>query len=256
MTTLDAIRWEQNYADVQTSLHHPRIRAFLGDVALPALGAIDRDIERWGKTREGGAPFARADAEALLQATIQAFCLAIQSIWERQLRVWMCDCVHYCGGDAQQVRLAQQAPLEQVSRLLLDLRGAALAAFPSYPDLEYLQLVGNACRHGDGRSSDALFRAHRELWPTWTSAPFPWPAENPPMGPPAIPSFRHAVLPRELLTRFVNAIGWFWEDVSYVCMNGFVQKDEGIESRLAELRTARAARPMNEDTQCAADPAG
>lgn len=217
-------------------------------MALPALAAIDRDIERWGKTREGGAPFAQADAQGLLQASIQAFCLAVQSIWERQLRVWVSDCAHTCGGDAQQVKLAQHAPLEQVSRLLHDLRGGTFAVFPSYPDLEYLQLVGNACRHGDGRSSDALFRAHPEPWPTWTSAPYPWPTDHPPMGPPAVPSFGQAVLPRELLTRFVNAIAWFWEDVSYVCMNNFAEKDDGIERQLAVMRAARAARTANDDT--------
>ncbi|MDW9232924.1 hypothetical protein C7S15_9024 (plasmid) [Burkholderia cepacia] len=252
MTTLDALRWEQNYADVQTSPHSARIRAFLADVVLPALGALDRDIERWGATREGGAPFARADAEVLLQATIQAFCLAIQSIWERQLRDWISDCVRHCGGNAHQVTIAQMKPLEQVNRVLHDVRGATLAAFPSYPDLTYLQLVGNACRHGDGDSATTLFRAHPELWPHWITAPPPMPDGSPAQSS-SVPTFRQAVIPRELLTRFVNAIGWFWDDVSYVCMNSFAQKDEGIESRLAEMRTARAGRPVIEDTQRAAD---
>ncbi|HEM7880089.1 TPA: hypothetical protein U2L31_006539 [Burkholderia contaminans] len=243
MTALDALHLNQTFADVQTALHKPRIRAFLRDVVQPALAALDRDIEHWSKTQEGGAPFAHADAEALLQATIQAFCLAVQSIWERQLRTWLSDSVHHDGaGDDGQLRSARKVPFDKLSPLLYTLRAVELTSFPSYADLAFLQLVANACRHGDGLSSDALFRAHPELWPKWTSAPYPWPTDNPVMGPPAVPPFREAVLPRELLTRFVNAIAWFWEDVSYVCMNSFIQKDDAIERRLEAMREARASR--------------
>ncbi len=54
MTPLDALRWDQIYADVQTALYRPRIRAFLSDVVQLALAAIDRDLAHWSTTREGG----------------------------------------------------------------------------------------------------------------------------------------------------------------------------------------------------------
>ncbi|HDR9056978.1 TPA: hypothetical protein QDB02_004755 [Burkholderia vietnamiensis] len=179
----------------------------------------------------------------------------MQSIWERQLRTRLSDCVHHYGaGDAAQLRSARMDPFDKLSTLLHQVRDAELTMFPSYPDLEYLQLVGNACRHGDGRSSDALFRAHPELWPAWTSAPLPWPTDRAPIGPPAVPSFRDAVLPRPLLTRFVDAIAWFWEDVSYVCMNSFARKNDGIEEEMAAMRCARAARCAHDDTVSVAAP--
>ncbi|MPV65603.1 hypothetical protein [Burkholderia sp. BE17] len=244
MTTVDAHRWDTRFEfeDVQLALHRPRVRAFLNDVVHPALAAIDADIEHWATTQEGGWMFAVADGQALLQATIQAFCLSIQSLWERQLRNWLNACIVPGPQSVRQRRTARGGSLSELSDLLLELRGIALTAFPSYMDLDLLQRVGNACRHGDGWSAVALFRSNQELWPNWSSDPFPWPADNPPVGPPPPPSFEQAVLPRELLDRFANAILGFWEDVAYIRLNSLRQKDERILADLDALRRSREAR--------------
>lgn len=244
MTTVDTHRWDDRlqFEDVQSALNRPRVRAFLNDVVHPALAAIDADIERWATTQEGGWMFAVADGEALLQATIQAFCLSIQSLWERQLRNWISACIVPGPQSGRQRRTARGGTLAELSDLLLELRGIPLTTFPSYADLDLLQQVGNACRHGDGRSAIALFRSHQGLWPNWTSDPFPWPDDNPPVGPPPPPSFEQAVLPRELLDRFAAAIVGFWEDVEYIRLNSIGRKDERILATLDDLRRARQAR--------------
>lgn len=243
MTTIDTHRWDSrfDYQDVQAVLHRPRVRAFLNDVVKPALAAIDADIERWATTQEGGWMFAVADGEALLQATIQAFCLSIQSLWERQLRNWLSACISPGPARQRLQQTARKGTLPELSTLSHELRGIPLTAFPSYPDLDLLQRVGNACRHGDGWSAVALFRSNPELWPTWTSAPFPWSDKDPPVGPQP-PSFEHAVLPRELLSRFATAIVGFWEDVEYIRLNSIRRKDERILAELDALRRTREAR--------------
>lgn len=52
--------------------------------------------------------FAVADAEALLQASIQAFCTSIQSLWVGQLLNWLGACIvldrKACGSGRLHVR--------------------------------------------------------------------------------------------------------------------------------------------------------
>jgi hypothetical protein len=244
MTTIDTHRWDRRleYQDVQTVLYRPRVRAFLNDVVKPALAAIDADIERWATTQEGGWMFAVADGEALLQATIQAFCLSIQSLWERQLRNWLSACIPPGSENQRRLLTARKGTLPELSTLSRELRGIPLTAFPSYPDLDLLQRVGNACRHGNGRSAAALFRSNPELWPTWSSAPFPWSDNAPPVGPAPPPSFEQAVLPRKLLGRFATAIVGFWEDVEYIRLNSIERKDERIRAEMDWLSRNRSLR--------------
>ncbi|WP_199028802.1 hypothetical protein [Ralstonia sp. ASV6] len=240
--TFDTYHWREHSSDIQAILYRPRIRAFMRDVVDPALTALDADIARWSDNQEGGWMFARADAEALLHATVQAFCLSIQSLWERQLRNWLCACIAVGPRRSQQLSTARHDGLIGLSALLAELRGIPLSAFPSWGDLDLLQRVGNACRHGDGRSAAELFRSNPELWPTWSSAPDRWFAQGSPTAPPSPPSFEQAVLPRELLVQFANGIVGFWEDVEYLRLKGIKRKDERILQAMAELRAARVVR--------------
>lgn len=242
MKTVDTRRWPESFADVQTSLYRPRVRAFVNDVVKPALAALDADIEHWATTQEGGWMFAKADAEALLRATIQAFCLSIQSLWERQLRSWLSACINPGPKSMQQHRTAQHGTMDKLSALLAELRGIPLTAFSTWDDLDLLQRVGNACRHGDGSSAVELLRSNPELWPGWSSAPLPFPFEESPIGPPSPPSFEQAVLPRELLDRFAAAIVGFWEDVDYIRLNSIERKHDQIHAEMERLRGKRRTR--------------
>lgn len=244
MTTIDTHTWASNFADVLTGYHPLRTRAFLKDVVRPSLAALDADIERWATTREGAWMFAKAESEALLRATIQAFCLSIQSLWERQLRNWLSECVGTGPSSGQQRRTAQHGPMDKLSNLLVEMRGIPLTVFSTWDDLRLLHLVGNACRHGDGKSANDLFRANPELWPNWSSAPLTVPAGDPPMGPPSTPSFEQAVLPRELLDRFAEAIVGFWEDVAYIRLNSIEpsKQDDQLWAEMNRLRGRRQAR--------------
>ncbi|MGF6571129.1 hypothetical protein ABH945_003250 [Paraburkholderia sp. GAS333] len=145
MTTIDTHRWDTRlqFQDVQTVLHRPRVRAFLSDVVKPALAAIDADIQRWATTQEGGWMFAVADGEALLQATVQAFCLSIQSLWERQLRYWLSACIP--AGSENQPQLCVAITFAQGT--LIDYLGGSLPSTSrrnAAPSLDLAQAVNGS----------------------------------------------------------------------------------------------------------------
>lgn len=64
------------------------------------------------------------------------------------------------------------------------------------------------------------------------------------MGPPSPPSFEQAVLPRELLDRFAEAIVGFWEDVAYIRLNSIEpsKQDDLLWAEMNHLRGRRQAR--------------
>src|SRR3546814_12106500 len=80
------------YADVVTSKHDLKIESYLNDVIVPALDTLNEKIEVLGKSDWPGAVFAQADMTDMLRESKLAFGLAIQSIWDRQLRQYLRGC--------------------------------------------------------------------------------------------------------------------------------------------------------------------
>lgn len=243
MPNLDDVRWTFCLADVHTAGNALRVRAFLRDVVEPALTSLDADIERWANTTEGGAPFAHADAKELLRSTTEAFCLSIHSLFERQLRRWISGCVVALGASPERIGRARNKNLNNLDGLLREVRGVPLRAFDSFPDLLCLQMLANACRHGDGDSAQDVYKQFPQLWPAAVTMPVPLPAQSQPYVPLGPPSFDSIVVPRQWLRDFVDAVAWFWEDVEYVHCNSLNDPTTSAHHRLEELRLARAARP-------------
>lgn len=230
-------------ADVYTAGNGLRVRSFLGDVVVPALAALDADVERWANSEEGGAPFAHADAQELVRVTTQAFCLSIHSLFERQLRRWLSGCVASLGFTPERARTARERNLSRLDFLLEDVRGLSMRVFYSWPELRQLELLTNACRHGDGDSAIRLFEQHPELWPDWATAAIVLPGQTTPVLPPAPPSFDSIVIPRDWLARFVDAIAWFWDDAKYVYLNSIQPTHDAVQHTMLRLSQERNARP-------------
>ena len=85
-------RWKNCYADIASAKHDLTIRSFLDDVILPAIRALETRIEELGRSKAPAACFEQSDMEDVLAETKLAFCLAIQSVWERQLRAYLRGC--------------------------------------------------------------------------------------------------------------------------------------------------------------------
>lgn len=237
---IDSVRWKNSFADVLTSKHGLMVQQYLRDVVEPALRALDEQIRRWADCDEGGACFAQADAEDLLSATVEAFCLSIQSLWERQLREYLCGSARYLNSGSDQNKI-QRANWSELNAIFLELRGVSLDEFDSYEVLDLLQVLGNACRHGDGKSSNDLFKRCPELWPDLSDMPL-LRGGTESLEPISPPSFSSVIIPKEFLVRFITAIAWFWDDTEYIYLQSLERKHPSVDSRIIAMREEREKR--------------
>lgn len=237
---INAVRWKNSYADVLTSKHGYMVQQYLVEVVEPALAALDEQIKKWADSKEDCSPFALGDARELRRATIEAFCLSIQSLWERQLRDYLCCSAKYLNNEMDQKKI-QKAKWSDLKAVFLALRGVSLEAFDSYEMLDLLQILANACRHGDGKSSDDLFKRCPELWSEPTCFPLP-PGLTEPNQPAVSPSFSRSTVPKELLRRFITAIAWFWDDTEYIYLQSLENRHPSADARIVAMREERERR--------------
>ena len=106
--------------------------------------------------------------------------------------------------------------------------------FDSYTTLTQLQMLGNACRDGEGKSSRNLHEHHPELWP----APllFPWHDDQKVVPPPPV---QHLQITLELCTCYVSAIALFWMDMKRYGLESFVDKRPSVHAEIARLQERR-----------------
>lgn len=174
-----------------------------------------------------------------------AFGLSIQSIWERQLRGYLRGCAEELrSGDGLAARV-RKGNWEKLCTLFLELRGIRFDAFPSFAELEILQLLGNACRHGDGPSAVELAKRCPELWPVYS--PMPFEDQPPDSGPPSVALMD---VPVERLRAFIAAIAAFWDDAEYIYNESIERKHPSLEARLARERIERRWRPRAAPDVC------
>lgn len=240
----EPFRWKNCYADVGSSRHGQIARAFLNEVVEPSLDTLDAQIEKWSKSDDPAALFYRSDTEDLSNATMMAFCLAIQSMWERQLRGYLAGCARELRPDGGLAKKAMNARWGDIDALFLELRGISLGQFDAYADLDLLQLLGNACRHGDGASARALWERRPDLWPHRYEFPFPLESVTPLIQEPR--SIDDIAIPRSLVRHFVDAIASFWDEAEYIYNESIEPKHEYLEKELVEQRRRRAARRADE----------
>lgn len=250
---IETFTWQNLSADVHLALHANSVRLYLDSVVKPAMDAIDATHAELASSDEPGAEFMLADVEDLHRSTVEAFALAIQSLWERQLREFLKGCARDLKRDEAFIASLATADWTKLVKVFGELRGLPLQAFDSFEDLELLQLLGNACRHGDGKSARLLFARWPDLWPMWPPAlPELW--DGPPLkNMPAHPPFSQISVPRALLDRLGNAVIWFWEDHNYVYTNSISRKHESVPRKLKAMREERARRPPRETIKALRD---
>lgn len=241
---LETTVWTNCHADVATAGHSRIVAAYMQDVIDPSLTALNAQVQAWGESTEEWAPFAHSDAEKLLRATIESFCLSIQSLWERQLRDYLAGCAQQLRSDEKLASYISRMNWGELIKVFQDLRGISLEDFDSFPDLDLLQLLANACRHGDGKSARDLFKRNPELWPTWCNEVLDGmeKVRGGELSGTRMPSFNNIAIPPSMLRRFADAIIWFWDDAEYVYINSLKSKHPSVYSKLAKMREDRANR--------------
>jgi len=231
-------RWQNCYADVAASQHDKTIKSYLDEVIVPALSSLDRRIEELGRSEEPWAVFEQSDVKDVLRETKIAFALAVQSIWERQLRSYLMGCARELHPELLG-RKVERADWTGLRKLFEQLRGIELDAFPSFRALDTLQLLGNACRHGDGASAEELTRRCPDLWRPIPPMPFD--------DAPLEVNFRTVSMMEvsvERLRGFVEAIGEFWQDAEYIYNESIDSKHPSLVATLARERSMRKWLPQ------------
>jgi hypothetical protein len=237
--------WKNCRADVYSYRYGAIAKEFLALVIYPALDALDYEIQKWEDSEDPISHFMIADITELTEKTRMAFCLSIQSLWERQIRTYLSGCHQELKIDLSSVSKRKASDVahialwgDELNTVFERLRGVTLQSFDSYQNLNLLQLVGNVCRHGDGPSSRQLWKDHPELWPTYDPAgPFHDPSEQ--LQPPPADMM---IISRDLLTSFVEAIDLFWDDTEYIYNESIEVKAASLKTRLTAEREKRQLR--------------
>ncbi|MGX5217504.1 hypothetical protein ACVTMO_02445 [Pseudomonas segetis] len=231
-------QWKYSAVDVYAKRYGIVAQEFLALVVAPSLDALDHRFEALRISGEAvKIAFESPDHIDLFDKTCMSFCLAIQSLWERQLRTYLGRCpnaFHVEGVTRDKLEKAVWGTdNDHIGGLFRRIRGLELDAFDSYPVLNKLQLLGNACRHGDGPSGRKLYKHHPELWP-----PLAWSVPGSVSAAPS-PLVDHIDISREHLTEFVNAIDVFWVDMECHGLESFGSDDPYVQQQIETLREAR-----------------
>ncbi|AMX98783.1 hypothetical protein AB0V79_24370 [Mesorhizobium ciceri] len=230
--------WINCKADIGTYAHVRTIEMFLESVALSSMRAIDEQIGHFRASQDPVAMFDLSDMEDLRAVTLSALCLSLQSMWEQQFRSYLIACAGEIAKD--QAGLAgklQCRDWEYLKLQFFKLRKLPFSHFKVHRDLDLLNLLGNFCRHGEGRASAAIQANFPEFCtPIPASPPMPFDDSA------GSPARLDIVLEVKDLKRFARAIVSFWTEAEWIYNNSISRKHENtvraIKKREQELSAA------------------
>jgi len=253
--TFKPFRWKNCAADVATAKHGITLDLFLKEVIEPTIRALEAKSGSLGQSDNVGDLFEQGDVDAVLSETRRAFGLSVQSIWERQFRSYIRGCAEELRPGSRMAEQAVTAKWNDLARLFYDLRGIKFECFPSFNTLHVLHLVGNVCRHGDGRSARELWKSRPDFWrgtPALTFMSNSETKEAAQDGEPTTESAKSEVSPRsdtlEIsvndLRAFVSAVVEFWADMDYIYSESIERKHSSLVKQLIRERAERRWLPQ------------
>jgi len=229
--------------------HLESLKLFRERVVHPSLQALDAEITKLQGSNDPAAVFFSDDYAALFQTTIEGYLIAVQSMWERGLRAMLIR---------RAKKLAQTPEPQALERAtwggrspslqdhFVKLMGVPLHAFDSYPDLDFLQNLGNAIRHGDGAAARKVHQLCPKLWFNWIA-----PGKEIVAGPfrvivphdgPKNPPFGLITLPESVLEQMIQSVMWFWEDIENMRCNSFKHKHHSVVAKISAWHVSRLHR--------------
>ncbi|WP_314440886.1 hypothetical protein [Massilia timonae] len=229
--------------------HARALQLFRDSVVRPSLHELDREIEENARSDDPASVFYESDLADLFQTSIESYLLAVQSMWERGLRKLLISREKsLLGKDG--VSALQRATWSSGTRSLQfhfeRLIGFPMTVFGAYEDLDLLQNLGNAIRHGDGPSAERVHKLAPSLWWNWIA-----PNETLQAGPftveasdsaPKHPSFDAISLGKSVLEQMMQAVCEFWQDLEYMRCNSFRNKHESTLRQMSAWAEERRCR--------------
>lgn len=232
--------WTPIIADAYANKYGEVAEDFLSLVVIPSLAALEqKGVEIAAQEYQVLAAFHLHDHRQLITKTSMALCLGIQSLWEQQLRDYLCNCPRAGGATWKVIRKASwgfspKAPT--LNELFSEIRGLPIEGFESYRRLDKLHLLGNACRHGAGDSADKLQARYPELWPQVM-------VEAIQTGSSLLTSLPLGAIQItvDLLRDLVNAVVLFWLDMRIACTETLIPSNPAMVDEVARLQALRPA---------------
>lgn len=229
--------------------HARSLELFRDSVVRPSLRALDAEIARLDGSEEPGAEFFSSDLGELFQASVEGYLLTLQSMWERGLRGMLVARERkLCSGQAE-AKLQRAVWRDTKGGDLHDhferLMGFPITMFGGYTDLDFLQCLASAIRHGDGPSARRVHELCPGLWWNWIDPSEPFvagPFRFEPSTGPKHPPFSSITLPEALLEQMTQAALCFWEDVDNLRCMSFHNKHHTVVARLNEWPAEQARR--------------
>lgn len=237
--------------------HAYSLQLFMDSVIIPSLQTIDREIDENLRDEDPSSVFFESNLSELYQATVESYLLSVQSMWERGLRRLLVSREKRLNG-GKEVEAVQKALWAKGAKSIQchfqRLMGISIMSFDSYDDLDFLQHLGNAIRHGDGPSANKVY----ELAPTlWFNSAHPaieikegYYGISIPDKPLEYPSFESVTLQRVVVQQMIRSVSDFWEDLEYVRCNSFRNKSESVIQRLQNWSEIRVYRHRNRIWNC------
>ncbi|TRO32001.1 hypothetical protein EQ845_21565 [Pseudomonas putida] len=230
--------WTPMIADAYANKYGEVAEDFLSLVVIPSLAALEqKGVEIAAQEDQVLAAFHLHDHRQLITKTSMALCLGIQSLWEQQLRDYLCNCPSAGGVTWKIIRKASwgfspKAP--NLNELFSQIRGLPIEGFESYRRLDKLQLLGNVCRHGAGDSAEKLQARYPELWPQAM-------VEAVQTGGSLLTSLPLGAMQItvDLLRDLVNAVVLFWLDMRIACTEALIPESPTMIEEVARLRAKR-----------------
>jgi len=229
--------------------HLASLKLFRESVVQPSLQALDVEITKLQGSDDPAAVFFSDDYAALFQTTVEGYLIAVQSMWERGLRAMLIRRERKLAQTPQPQAL-ERATWGGKSPSLQDhfvrLMGVPLYAFDSYSDLDFLQNLGSAIRHGDGAAARKVHQLCPKLWFNWIA-----PGEEIVAGPfrviapydgPKNPPFGSITLPESVLEQMIQSVMWFWEDIENMRCNSFKCKHHSVLAKISAWHASRLHR--------------
>lgn len=255
--TLETLCWQGFNLAITATAHIDMLKMYRDEMVRPSLRSLDEKLAKLAKSNDPVDAFAHDDYASLHHSTVEGFLLTTQSAWERGLRGMMLQVAKQKNpkldepikGARWHQQGACQSPGQRpsIQELFETLFEAPIDWFGCYDDLNVLQVMGNALRHGDGPSAVKLHTLCPKLWVHWmppgTTIDLGHREFRVPDDAPRHPSFDHLILPVELLEQMIQAVLWFWEDIEFVRCSSFVNKHP---STVRMLDAMTAARPLRD----------
>ena len=210
-------KWKHSVADAIANRNGTAVEEYLTWVVMPSLAAMEQRRRELVTSDDPNSVFSRHDHVQLIERAYKTFCLAIHSMYEQQLRAYLATSLGAATiGGVTLKKIEKGTWGDELNKLFIKVRGVALDSFDSYPVLTELQMLANACRHGEGDSARKLHSAHPELWPSIKQ--FCWEDVLSAMPP----SFLCVKINLGHLSRYVATISLFWLDMEARAMDSIV----------------------------------